>query len=73
MEGENWTQFLSGFLMANNCGIISQNGLTEYPNQARPLSPPISSCRLTLRCLDVQRWLQRRSSGVLHQLTVRDR
>ena len=32
-QGANWVQYYSGFLMANNCGIISQNGMTQDASQ----------------------------------------
>ena len=36
-EGTNDVEYYSGFEMANDCGIISQNGMTQDPNQVSPL------------------------------------
>ena len=32
-EGENYVAYYNGFLMANNCGLIAENGETEDPDQ----------------------------------------
>ena len=33
LAGQQWIQYYSGFMMANNCNLFSQNGLTQDYNQ----------------------------------------
>ena len=66
LQGTNEVLYYNGFLMANNCGIIAQNGETEDPNQVRASTlEKVLEKVSDSRPADVQGWVRQRCCRVL--------